>query len=728
MIVMLMIIAYSLLLAGVVIMRNRHNLANIGLVASIIIISLWAAGIYWLQVDPELPALYTRVVFALGLLGIASLAYFVYAMLKDMQVRLLSTSYVWVIFSAVIVSSVMTVATPWVVYGTVPRAGGQLPIPLYGGFFWVYLLVLLALASVIAYVLWRGRQSVRDLHRAQVRTVAISIASAFGLAFMTNLVLPVLYDDTQYALFFPAAMVLLVTGITYAIVRNGLFDIRTAVVRTVAYMLSMATMAGAYFGLAYLLSLTLFRDSAAMGLAVSSANVFLALILALIFQPIKKFFDITTNRIFYRNQYSTTGFVSRIGDALTSTDNLDELLALALKEVTTTLKASRGMFILFETEADPVVVTSGSIAEVSAQEVELIKDLAHEVGQQAVIINNAAMDTSRVNRMLARRRLSVILPLVQADEYIGCLLLGESLARGYGRRDTKALEAIADELIIAIRNARSVREVRDINDHLQQRIAAATRELTRSNKRLVELDATKDEFVSIASHQLRTPLTSVKGYISMVLEGDAGEITQPQRQLLEEAFTSSERMVHLISDFLNVSRLQTGKFTLDRRLVDLATIVQQEVEGIRPIADTHTITIVFKKPARFPQLYLDEGKMRQVVMNFIDNAIYYSPEGTKIIVTLAVEDGEAVLRVKDQGIGVPPEVQQHLFTKFFRAENARRQRPDGTGIGLYLAKRVIDGHRGKLVFESRLNKGSTFGFRLPIKKLETPPPPVAQVE
>jgi signal transduction histidine kinase len=325
-------------------------------------------------------------------------------------------------------------------------------------------------------------------------------------------------------------------------------------------------------------------------------------------------------------------------------------------------------------------------------------------------------------RMLGRRRLTVVLPLAQEDEYIGCLMLGESLVRGYARRDTRALEAIADELIIAIRNARSVREVRDVNDHLQQRIAEATRELTRSNKRLVELDATKDEFVSIASHQLRTPLTSVKGYISMVLEGDAGEITEPQRQLLEEAFTSSERMVHLISDFLNVSRLQTGKFMLDRRLVDLSTIVQQEVEGIRQIADTHDIAIAFKKPARFPQLYLDEGKLRQVVMNFIDNAIYYSPEGTKILVKLAVEDGEAVLRVKDQGIGVPADVQQHLFTKFFRAENARRQRPDGTGIGLYLAKRVIDGHSGRLVFESKLDKGSTFGFRLPIKKLQTPPP------
>jgi signal transduction histidine kinase len=563
---------------------------------------------------------------------------------------------------------------------------------------------------------------VRGVYRAQVRTVTVPIASAFTFAFMTNLVLPVMYEDTQSALFFPVAMVLLVTGMTYAIVRNGLFDIRMAVVRSVAYALSLTTLAAVYFGMAYVLSVTLFRETTTIGFATNSANVLLALLLALAFQPIRKFFDTTTNRIFYRNQYSTAEFVSRIGGVLTSTDNLEELLTRALKEITSTLRASRGVFVLFEKDTSPVVVTSGSVSEMSAQDIELVKELTQEVGKNAVIVSSTIMSGSRVMRMLGRRRLTVVLPLAQEDEYIGCLMLGESLVRGYARRDTRALEAIADELIIAIRNARSVREVRDVNDHLQQRIAEATRELTRSNKRLVELDATKDEFVSIASHQLRTPLTSVKGYISMVLEGDAGEITEPQRQLLEEAFTSSERMVHLISDFLNVSRLQTGKFMLDRRLVDLSTIVQQEVEGIRQIADTHDIAIAFKKPARFPQLYLDEGKMRQVVMNFIDNAIYYSPEGTKILVKLAVEDGEAVLRVKDQGIGVPADVQQHLFTKFFRAENARRQRPDGTGIGLYLAKRVIDGHSGRLVFESKLDKGSTFGFRLPIKKLQTPPP------
>jgi signal transduction histidine kinase len=207
-------------------------------------------------------------------------------------------------------------------------------------------------------------------------------------------------------------------------------------------------------------------------------------------------------------------------------------------------------------------------------------------------------------------------------------------------------------------------------------------------------------------------------YIDECLEGDVGKITPEQRKLLEEAFTSSERMVHLIGDFLDVSRLQTGKFMIEFTDTDICDLVQQEVDAIQQIAAAHGIFVQFKKRGRIPKLHIDENKIHQVVMNFIDNAIYYSPDSSDPInVSLCVEDGSVVLRVVDNGMGVPKAEQKQLFTKFFRAKNARNQRPDGTGVGLFLAKKVIDGHGGKLIFESTEGQGSTFGFRLPIKKL-----------
>lgn len=322
---------------------------------------------------------------------------------------------------------------------------------------------------------------------------------------------------------------------------------------------------------------------------------------------------------------------------------------------------------------------------------------------------------------MTKARVAAVVNLSTQGQHIGVILLGGKGRGTFTSKDTQLLALAGNEIAVSVQNSLRLSEIERFNATLKRRIDAATKELRASNAELQQLDEAKDEFVSMASHQLRTPLTSVKGYISMVLEGDAGEVNPMQKKLLEEAFTSSERMVHLINDFLNVSRLQTGKFMLDRRPIDLAKVTAQEVESLQTTAKAHNLKLTYRRPAYFPVLFIDEGKIRQVIMNFIDNAIYYSRERTAITVKLYVADGDAVLEVHDTGIGVPQNERARLFTKFFRATNARKQRPDGTGVGLFLAKKVIDGHKGRVVFESAEGEGSTFGFRLPIKRLSAAP-------
>ncbi|PLS80744.1 hypothetical protein CYG49_04255, partial [Candidatus Saccharibacteria bacterium] len=172
---------------------------------------------------------------------------------------------------------------------------------------------------------------------------------------------------------------------------------------------------------------------------------------------------------------------------------------------------------------------------------------------------------------------------------------------------------------------------------------------------------------------------------------------------------------YLIGDFLNVSRLKTGKFIVEHNPVNLADITQEEVEQLQSTAQSRGITLVYEKPQHFPQLELDDNKMRQVIMNFIDNAIFYSRSGGQVWIELTKGKGEVVLRVRDSGIGVPVAERKNLFTKFYRATNARKARPDGTGIGLFMAKKVIIAHGGALIFETTEGKGSVFGFRLPLE-------------
>lgn len=265
--------------------------------------------------------------------------------------------------------------------------------------------------------------------------------------------------------------------------------------------------------------------------------------------------------------------------------------------------------------------------------------------------------------------------------------------------DTRLLDRLGESIGVALDNKLLFEE----NHHVLH-------QLKQSNAKLRALDEAKDDFVSMASHQLRTPLTSVKGYTSMVLEGDAGPINDQQKKLLTQSFFSSQRMVYIIADLLNVSRLRTGKFIMDKRPVNLAEVVEQELQQLQDTAASRNLTLDYKKPKKFPEVMLDETKTRQIIMNFVDNAIYYTQAGGHIDVKLIDKPHSIELRVVDNGIGVPRSEQSHLFTKFYRAGNARKARPDGTGLGLFMAKKVIVAQGGVIIFDSKEGKGSTFGF------------------
>lgn len=254
------------------------------------------------------------------------------------------------------------------------------------------------------------------------------------------------------------------------------------------------------------------------------------------------------------------------------------------------------------------------------------------------------------------------------------------------------------------------------NARLQHVRKTMTKEAEWSSQQLNRLDEAKEEFISMMSHQLRTPLTSIKGYISLILEGDAGKITSNQKQLLGEAFRSSERMAHTINDFLNVSRLQTGRFVLEREIIDLKDIIKNGVDDLRDTAKLSGIKIGVKIPLRIAsKMNLDAPKMYQVLGNLLDNALFFSKKNGSVVVKMSEKNDRIYVDVEDDGIGVPESEIGGLFTKFYRATNAKKHRPDGTGIGLYLVKEIILMHGGEAYYEPT-KKGSLFGFWLPIDK------------
>lgn len=719
--VLLFSVLTILVLAILVITQGPNQAHNRRFAFLSFMIVLWAIGNYLSDTATQNILLYTRMTFSAGVFSIyAAVLFFMYFPENISKKHFfLGTQHLLASLSMLVVSFLPQFITGVTSDTHEIQTGYLYPV------FLAY--VIYSFGMLIYAIVSQFRHARTRLVRRQLVLIAWGMTLYAILSLSASVVIPLLTGQWFASQFSPAYTIVLCAAVAYSIVKHGLFDIKLAAVRSAAYLLTLATLGFLYYVIAYVVSVTIFREDVSTStLSVSPLNIAFALVLAFIFQPVKQFFDRITDQLFYRDRYDANEFITRLGRVLTSTTRLHDVIEKAGYEIATTLKAGGSMIVVYRDHHADAVASWRMKNHFTDEEHDHLKSAATHFGGGLLVVESLQRmhthEARRLHALLAKRNVAVVLPLVTVDETIGYLLLEEQMGSGYAKRDLEVLEAIADSLVIAIQNARSVQVVRDLNTHLEQRVNSATKELRASNKRLVELDATKDEFVSMASHQLRTPLTSIKGYLSMVLEGDVGKITPDQRQLLSEAFTSSERMVHLIGDFLNVSRLQTGKFVIDRRETDLSAVVSQEVESMKQIAEAHGMSITYRKPSVFPQLYIDDNKLRQVIMNFIDNAIYYSPESrAPIKVKLSVEDGDAVFRVMDRGMGVPAEVQKQLFGKFFRAENARKQRPDGTGIGLYLAKKVIDGHSGKLVFESAEGKGSTFGFRLPVRKLSQPP-------
>lgn len=582
-------------------------------------------------------------------------------------------------------------------------------------------LVLALLALGIKLFVEYNRSAKRSIERRALQMIIATTAVATLFAILTNLVIPLLFSTQSFIELGYLTSIIFVIGLSFSVLKGRLLDVRVVLSRSVAYAMTLAVLTLLY--VLFVATLSAWITPVQQSIGQSYANIAITLILVLLFQPIKRFFDRVTNSLFFRGRYSREAFYSKLNEVLTDTTELISLLKRSSQVIASTLSADAVFFALADKQGTPMSIgTKDRVTFIQAdydylvgvwskREVQFEKDIAV---RDTLSESDQDMALSRLFRSYG---IQLAVPLRQSEAVIGFLFVANRRSGSYTVRDISVIETIADELAIAIENAMSLREVKLLNETLQQRIDEATKELRHSNAQLRKLDEAKDEFISMASHQLRTPLTSIKGYIDMMLDGDAGEVTPMQRQFLTEAFVSSERMVHLINDFLNVSRLQTGKFMLEKRPTDLSEVVKQEIESLTISASGRDLSFKLKLGKTIPKLLIDEAKIRQVIMNFADNALYYSKPGSAISIELKKEGDSVLFTVKDTGIGVPIEEQGHLFTKFYRAANARKQRPDGTGVGLYLAKRVVLAHGGSIVFDSVEGKGSTFGFRLPISAL-----------
>lgn len=517
---------------------------------------------------------------------------------------------------------------------------------------------------------------------------------------VTNIALPI-NGVYSYIFIGPLSTIFFIIISMFFIMQYGLFDIRKASIKlavNVLILLSSIVM--------YILFYFIFVN----GKGNINDNdlllyhiwfIFVAFVVGVVIKPS---IDSRVDKIL-NNKFNFEKLVRDFSRELAKTSNIDEIVAIGRRCVGQTLHASYTNFLLI----DELAGYGDSLNEDIKTILKKVKKLTYYDD-----FTNNHLFSIKQNKILLEKNAAFLAPLKRNNTIYGYVIIGGARNGQYTHEHEKLIRSFINEITVAIQSAMAVNNLAQVNDMLQDRIERATHKLRISNQNLRALDKTKDEFMSMASHNLRTPLTSIKGFVSGVLEGDAGEINDMQRMMLEQAFNSSNRMVGLVGDLLNLSRIQSGKFILIPTTFSIVDILQEELTTLKQLAEAHKVTIHTNIDNTTPNITADQEKIRQVIMNLLDNAIYYSKKGEgEVTVSLTHTAHTVLFKVMDNGIGVPKDMQDKLFSKFHRAENAKKQRPDGTGIGLYMAKQVVDLHKGKIIFKSKEGLGSTFGFTIP---------------
>jgi len=226
----------------------------------------------------------------------------------------------------------------------------------------------------------------------------------------------------------------------------------------------------------------------------------------------------------------------------------------------------------------------------------------------------------------------------------------------------------------------------------------------------------KTEFVMIAAHRLRTPISAVKWALKLLLEGDMGKLSAKQKKIIEQAYAANERTVKLINTLLNITKIEEGKYLSRLVLSDIEEVIEGALQNYQDAFKQRKIKTVFQRSQEsLPRIMVDRGMMNIALGNLLDNAAHYTLPGGTVTITITGSRQSVVVQITDTGIGIPAHQHEEVFTKFFRGDNASQVYTDGTGLGLFIAKEIIEAHEGKIWFESSSRTGTTFYVSLPIK-------------
>lgn len=600
---------------------------------------------------------------------------------------------------------------------------------------WIFFMTVACNWALLNFIL-NQRRSTETFHKAQLKFLFIGIASWEIFVVTADVFVPFIFQSTSLFSISATGCVLFSGAVGYAILRHRFLDIRFAlqsiVVHTVlALLISIIFLAGA--------SIFWYFTGSDFKSGVLIVIVSASLLLTLIFGQLISFSQYIARKLFFQSVYDYQKTLKELSTSLSSYLEMPKLVDIIIDVLMKTMRLSRVAVLIndFQNKHYKIQKTIG-FDEYNG--ISLVKDnfltTYLEVHPQTIALDELKSLIEETPDLNEKDRLgqlydhmihieaALIIPVVNTKRVISLLVLGNKLSGDpYSVQDIDLLHTIASQASIAIENARLYKEVADLNQNLQIKVEGATAELQKKNldlerayQDLKVLDKLKDDFVSVVSHELRTPMTAIRSYVWMALKRSDIPLSEKLQKYLSRTLISTERLINLVNDMLNVSRLEAGRIELHPQAFSIWSLINDVLIDIVPKAKEKEIEInVSKFPV--PSVYADSNKVREVLLNLIGNALKFTPENGIIDINFSVNGPLIVTSIKDSGVGLSRDDIPRLFQRFGRLDNSyvAAATSGGTGLGLYISKSLIKLMGGEIWATSEgMGTGSTFSFTLPI--------------
>ncbi len=713
----------TILLGFFVLIKNVKSRQNRAWFYTSCAIFLWTFGLFWcFQNQTQMQALFWQKVLYLGTILIPITYYYYCCLLtgkeKENKVWLRTGMALAMVFMILLFFSNLLVS------GILPRNNIGYWAITFTPIYYFFLIYFVIYVFFFFRTLRRGMRENEGIKKNQIRFVYYAGLIGFiGGSFNFLLDFGINYPIGNLFVF------LYVAFIAYAITRYRLMDIRSIIRKSSVFALLIVAIGSLFVLLSSLIAHII--DSFVGNDSLLWSGLIVAIIITAIFQPIKRFLEWITDKFLFTKDYNSSEVLININNIISSTIDLDKLLVAVSKNLETVFHYSKIGFlfidkenkkdqlkIYYQTGFDDKVLRAFSQDKIKVlpwyfsdnKEIKVIDELkaqyeAHEYQPKSVELLYGLYELN----------ISLVIPLFAKETLIGLIVLGNKKSGDpYNNEDLKVLNIISGQLGISIENARLYEQQKNFNIHLREEVKKATAKLEGANKELQRLDDSKSEFLSIASHQLRTPLTITKGYVSMMQEGSFGKVPKIIKDNLIKIYTANERLLNLVENLLDISRIESGRLEFNLEPVDLVTTVKALVSDFQAKAKEKKVKLEFFPDPKLPKCLTDAQKVKEVISNLIDNSIKYTNKG-EIVIGIHQESQSLVFSCQDTGMGIEPEDLPRLFNKFVRGKGMMQVHTEGTGLGLYFARVVIENMGGRIWAESPgKNRGSKFSFSLPL--------------